>query len=526
MSFTSLKFILLFALLVILYYCLPHKARWPLLLIFSLVFYSFAGVAANIFIICSSFFSWAGGLLISRSFEKEKCTLSSLPEGSSRESKKEIKFPFGRRRKFVLLIGLGLNLLLLGSLKYTNFFIDNLNTVLGINIERLSLLFPLGISFYTFRNISYLVDVYWKKVESEKNYLKLLLFSSYFPMIIQGPIARWEELKNELFAEKHFSSRTLRSGLSRMLLGYFKKLVIADRLLPVVSGLCAPGAEYRGIFVLIAALLYAAQLYADFTGGIDISLGMSECLGIRLCENFRRPYFSRNISEYWRRWHISMGTWFRDYVFYPLSLSRPLMRLSRASRAFSPALSRKLSVYISTIVTWFLTGLWHGPAWNFIVWGLLNAFFILLAEEFKPVSEKFRKAFPKLIDSKLYAGFEITRTFLLMCAIRCFDCYRNVPITFAMLKSLFLPNQTTKQVIRTLLSFGLVSADYLVLFIGIAVLIFVSLYESKYGDIRLKLEELRPLYRDLVYLAFVTVVLIFGVYGFGYEQTDFIYNQF
>ncbi len=526
MSFTSLNFILLFALLVILYYCLPHKTRWPLLLIFSLVFYSFAGIEANIFIVCSSFFSWACGLLISHGFKREKLALSSLPEDSTRDDKKNIKSLFGRKRKYALIIGLGLNLILLGSLKYTNFFIDNLNTVFGTNIGKPSLLFPLGISFYTFRNISYIVDVYWKKVDSEKNYLKLLLFTSYFPLIIQGPIARWEKLKNELFEEKSFSSRTLRSGLSRMLFGYFKKLVIADRLLPVVTGLCAPGAEYKGIFVLIAALFYAAELYADFTGGIDIAIGMSECLGIKLPENFKRPYFSRNIAEYWRRWHISMGAWFKDYVFYPLSLSGFLMKLSRASRALSPALSRKLSVYISTVVTWFLTGLWHGPAWNFIVWGLLNAFFILLAEEFKPFSERFRNRCPRLVGSKLYTGFEIMRTFLLMCAIRCFDCYRNVPLTFAMIKSLFVPNQTTKPVVQTLLSFGLVSADYIVVFIGVVILVSVSLYESKHGDIRLKLEELKPLYRDLIYLSLVTIVLVFGVYGFGYEQTEFIYNQF
>lgn len=526
MSFISLNFLLLFALLVIIYYCLPHRIRWILLLLFSLFFYSFAGLEANIFIICSSFFSWACGRLISKGFSAEKLALSSLPEGSSLEDRKALKSAFQYKRKLVLLIGLALNLVLLASLKYTNFFIDNINSLFGSKLERLNLLFPLGISFYTFRNISYLVDVYWEKTDSERNYFKLLLFTSYFPLIIQGPIARWAELKNEFFYEKSFSSLRLRSGLYRMLWGYFKKLVIADRLLPVVTGLCAPGEEYEGIFVLIAALFYAAQLYADFTGGIDITIGMSECLGIKLPENFKRPYFSKNIAEYWRRWHISMGTWFRDYVFYPLSLSPFLMKLSRASRTLSPAISRKLSVYISTLVTWFLTGLWHGPAWNFVVWGLLNAFFILLAEEIRPLSERFRKRFPSLIASRLYAGFEITRTFLLMCAIRCFDCYRNVPVTFSMLKSLFTPNQTGKPIVQTLLSFGLSSADYILILVGISFLIFVSLFESKHGDIRLSLEKLRPLYRDLIYLSLIAAVLVFGIYGFGYEQTEFIYNQF
>ena len=327
---------------------------------------------------------------------------------------------------------------ILAALKYTNFLITNVNALFSADIAAVDWVLPLGISFYTFQTVSYVIDVYWEKVEPEKNILRVALFTSFFPLLIQGPISRFGDLKDTLFAEHKADFKQISFGLQRILWGYFKKLVIADRLLVAVTALCGDPSTYTGAYVFIGAVLYAAELYADFTGGIDITIGVAQVLGIKVKENFIRPYFSRNIAEYWRRWHISMGTWFKDYIFYPLSVAPWLLKLSKSARKkISDGFGRKLSVYVSTIVTWFLTGLWHGAAWNFVVWGLLNAFFILLAEEFKPVSQRFRAKHERLVSGFGYRVFETLRTFLLMCSLRVLDCYRDVEVSFRALGTVF-----------------------------------------------------------------------------------------
>ena len=283
---------------------------------------------------------------------------------------------------------------------------------------------------------------------------------------------------------------------------------------------------YTGAYVFIGAVLYAAELYADFTGGIDITIGVAQVLGIKVKENFIRPYFSRNIAEYWRRWHISMGTWFKDYIFYPLSVAPWLLKLSKSARKkISDGFGRKLSVYVSTIVTWFLTGLWHGAAWNFVVWGLLNAFFILLAEEFKPVSQRFRAKHERLVSGFGYRVFETLRTFLLMCSLRVLDCYRDVAVSFRALGTVFTDFNWGEVFSGALLQLGLTSADYLIAAVGVVIMFAVSCIQEKHGSVREVLWE-KPVLCYAVFFVLAVAVLTFGAYGVGYDATQFIYNQF
>ena len=303
-------------------------------------------------------------------------------------------------------------------------------------------------------------------------------------------------------------------------------LVIADRLLVAVTALCGDPEAYTGAYVFIGAVLYAAELYADFTGGIDITIGIAQVLGISVKENFIRPYFSRNIAEYWRRWHISMGTWFKDYIFYPLSVAPWLLKLSKSARKkISDGFGRKLSVYVSTIVTWFLTGLWHGAAWNFVVWGLLNAFFILLAEEFKPVSQRFRAKHEKLVSGFGYRAFETLRTFLLMCSLRVLDCYRDVTVSFRAIGTVFTDFNWREAFSGTLLQLGLTGADYIVAFCGVIVMFAVSCVQEKRGSVREALWE-KPVLSYAVFFILAVAVLTLGAYGVGYDASQFIYNQF
>ena len=190
--------------------------------------------------------------------------------------------------------------------------------------------------------------------------------------------------------------------------------------------------------VLLAIVLYSAVIYGDFTGGIDVTIGLSRMLGLEVAENFDRPFSSRSTQEYWNRWHITMGSWFTDYVFYPLSICKPMQRLTKWSKAhLGKVVGMRLPVYLATLVTWFLTGLWHGASWNFIVWGVLNGVVILVSRELSPLYAKFHKRFPKLGENVVYGGFCAVRTFFLMGSIRILDVYRDVPVTARAFFSMF-----------------------------------------------------------------------------------------
>lgn len=527
MLFTSYGFIAFLAVLFALYYVIPKRLQWLLLLAADAVFYACAGWKGLCFMAATVVVSWAATNLMGASLKEQKDFLSS-PEGRAleRPERKAYKKQCKKRRKLIFVLALIADIGILAALKYTNFLINNVNAIFSADIASVDWVLPLGISFYTFQTVSYVIDVYWEKVEPERNILRAALFTSFFPLLIQGPISRFGDLKDTLFAGHKADFKQISFGLQRILWGYFKKLVIADRLLVAVTALCGDPEAYTGAYVFIGAVLYAAELYADFTGGIDITIGIAQVLGISVKENFIRPYFSRNIAEYWRRWHISMGTWFKDYIFYPLSVAPWLLKLSKGARKkISDGFGRKLSVYVSTIVTWFLTGLWHGAAWNFVVWGLLNAFFILLAEEFKPVSQRFRAKHEKLVSGFGYRVFETLRTFLLVCSLRVLDCYRDVAVSFCAIGTVFTDFNWREAFSGELLQLGLTGADYIVAFCGVAVMFAVSCVQEKRGSVRELLWE-KPVLSYAVFFILAVAVLTFGAYGVGYDASQFIYNQF
>lgn len=526
MLFTSYRFIAFLAVLFLLYYRIPKRFQWLLLLAADVLFYACAGWKGLVFLCVTVLVSWYAGLRMGRSFDRQKRFLKS-PEGKAlpREERKVWKKKRENYRKLVLTLALLVDLGILAALKYTNFLISNVNSLFSIELAGVDWVLPMGISFYTFQTVSYLIDVYWEKVEAENNLLRVGLFTSFFPLLVQGPISRFGDLKRTLYAEHSFDFQGFSFGMQRILWGYFKKLVVADRLLPAVKALCGAPDQYNGAFALIGALFYAAELYADFTGGIDITIGVAQVLGIEVKENFIRPYFSRNIAEYWRRWHISMGTWFKDYVFFPMSAAPKLMKLSKKIRARWDGFGRKMPVYLSTLVTWFLTGLWHGAAWNFVVWGLLNAVIILIAEEFKPLTTKFREKYPRLTGSFGYQVFEILRTFFIMCSLRMLDCYRNVPVSFRAFGSIFTAGKWREVFSGPLLELGLSVWDYRIAGLGVLLMFLVSVLQERHGSVR-ELIWKKPALPYVVFPLLALLVLCFGAYGVGYDASQFIYNQF
>ena len=530
MLFTSFAFVLFVAVTVLLYFTLPKRVQWCVLLCASLAFYFFAGAEYFVFILYTSALTYLTARLLQDRADKEDALIEEMKaSGASKTERKAARAACKRRRFRILVGGLLLGFGLLAVLKYTAFFMEGVSSVVtlfgGAPIAIPSLLLPLGISFYTFQSMGYLIDVYRKGVRAERNFLRLLLFVSYFPQLLQGPISRFGALQEHLTGEHTFKGTTFRAGVLRVLWGYFKKMLVADTAMIGIKTLIEGADRFTGVYVFLLILLYSAQIYGDFTGGIDITIGISEMLGIPVAENFNRPFSSKSTKEYWNRWHITMGTWFTDYVFYPLSVSRPMQNLSlRACERFGNGFGMRLPVYLATVATWFLTGLWHGAGWNFIVWGLLNCLVILVSRELEPLYRRFHKRFGSLCDSRAYGCFQAMRTFLLMGLIRSLDCYRNVPRTFALWWSMVTNLNVGELFGGGLTSFGLGVAEWCVILVGCAVIFVVSKVSAK-QPLRQKVAA-SPVLWCAVCCALLFCVLIFGAYGIGYDASQFIYTQF
>jgi alginate O-acetyltransferase complex protein AlgI len=383
----------------------------------------------------------------------------------------------------------------------------------------------MGISFYIFQSVGYMIDVYRGKYPPEANLFRFALFVSFFPQLIQGPISRFDDLSKTLYQEHAFNGRTVSFGLQRILWGFFKKVVIADRIMAAVTTIVKTPDQYTGIYVLLGMLFYAVQLYADFTGGIDITIGIAQVLGIKVAENFERPFFAKSITEFWRRWHITMGTWFRDYIFYPISISRPMLNLAKKSRArFGDNFGKRVTVYLSTIVVWFATGIWHGASWNFVVWGLLNGLVIIISQELSPFYSWFHKTF-NVRDKFAFRLFQVVRTVLLMSSLRILDCYRNVGLSFRQFGTMFTTWNVGEIFQGSLLKLGLSVSDYVILILGVALMTTVSLLQRS-GSLREKLADRPSALRYALTIGAIMVILTVGAYGIGYDSAQFIYNQF
>ena len=267
--------------------------------------------------------------------------------------------------------------------KYFNFFSGNASGLLqriGIPVvlPALDLMIPIGISFYTLQAIAYMTDVYRGKYRADKNFFKFMLFMSYFPQIVQGPIARYDFLANQLYEGRDMEYKRCTFGIQLILWGYIKKLVIADRLAVPVNEIFNNFNEYTGMLVLLAAIGYGLQVYADFSGGMDIARGVSQVFGIELQLNFKQPYFARSIEEFWRRWHITLGAWMKDYIFYPLSLSKLSGNIGKKARLlFGSSIGKKIPSFIAMFIVYFLVGFWHGAEWKYIFYGIWNGLFIM-----------------------------------------------------------------------------------------------------------------------------------------------------
>lgn len=530
MLFTSYAFPAFIACLFLLYYLIPGRFQWKLLLAASYLFYFIAGPSWLLYILTTTVTVYFAALRIENMGLQQKSYLKTHKDQLSKEEKKAYKDRVKTGQWRWLLTCLLLNLGILAVVKYTNFAIFNVNGLLRAagsekQLDFWDIALPMGISFYTFQALGYLIDVYRGTVAAQQNPFKLALFVSFFPQLIQGPISRFGDLARSLYEEHAFDARRFCFGLERILWGYFKKLVIADRILTGVNTIIRDTETYRGAYVFVGMMFYALELYADFTGGIDITIGIAQAMGIGVKENFNRPYFSKSVKEYWRRWHITMGTWFTDYIFYPISVCKPMLRLSRFARArLGENIGKRIPVYLSSFAVWLATGIWHGASWNFVVWGLGNWVVLMISQELEPLYARFHSHFD-VQGRGGYKLFQVLRTILVMSCLRTFDCYRDVPLTFRMFGTLFTEHNWHILWDGSLLNIGLGIVDYGVLLAGLSTLVAVSLLQRR-GSIRERIAAKPYPARFLLWYGLFLAVLLAGAYGIGYDASQFIYNQF
>ena len=515
MAFLSGGFLLLVLGLLIIYYALPKRFRYLALLAGSVAFYALAGRGYLPFLCITVLSVYFTARLLGQSLEKQKAYVAEHKKELPKEALNAYKKTENRKRNILFLGCLLLNLGLLAALKYTSFILSAVRAPFAVHW-----VLPLGISFYTFQSVGYLIDVKRGKYAPEGNLLRYALFASFFPQMVQGPISRYDMLSNTLYEGAGFDLDRLGRGLARILWGAAKKLIVADRLLTMG----AVAGDVPGSLVLLQMILYALRLYADFTGGIDMALGVGELFGVAMPENFDRPYLSKSIEEYWTRWHMTMGSWFRDYVFYPLNVSKRFLKWTKGLRGrFGNGFLSRLPLYTATLVTWLATGVWHGAGWNYALWGLTNGIVIIVSLTLKPLYDRFHRRFPGLKERKAYGAFEVLRTFFLMCLIRLWDIYPSPWLVWSAFSSLFV-NFRADVLAQVLPKLGLGVGDWLILLAMAAWMLFVSLKKGE-GSFRTKYLN-DPWKLWLAAGALLILVLLFGAYGPGYVASDFIYGRF
>lgn len=531
MAFVSFAFIGFMAIVAALYFVFPQKARWIVLLIASYVFFWVNSEWLILALFAQTLGTFLFGLWIQRIEDRDAPELAKLMAEKNREAAKNLKIATRARKRRVLIAGIIFNLGALGSLKYFDFFSENANALLsliGIQIPHLGILVPIGLSFYSLQAISYLIDLRRNKMEADRNLFHFMLFMSYFPQIVQGPIPRYHQLAHQLYEGHSFDYQRLCYGAQLILWGFMKKLVLADRIAIPVNQLFDNWTSYDGLILFIAAAGYGLQVYADFSGGIDIARGFSQVLGIELEQNFRQPYFSKSVTEFWRRWHITLGAWMRDYVFYPLSMSKVLTGFGKiAGKVVGSKTGRRLAPCIATFLVFFCVGLWHGPRWTYVGYGIWNGIFLSLATVLPEFYAFLKRKLHINDESKPWHVFQMFRTFIIAAISRFFPRATTLSQALGMFSSMLLGwNNISFITDGTLLNIGLDVANWVIVIAMIVIMFVVGVIHERNISIREVLSRQILIVRWTVYLAAILIVLVFGVYGTEYDAAAFIYQQF
>lgn len=535
MAFNSFVFLVFLAVVLLLYYILPKKIRWLILLIASYTFYLYSGVEHVFYILGTTLLTYLAARLMQRIRERTQQKIDARGKEITREEKAALKKSSQRKVRLLQVASVLINLGVLAYVKYLNFFIGNLNELFtlfrwDVSMPLINIIVPLGLSYYTFNSIGYLVDVGRGKYAAERHLGKFALFVSFFPSIVQGPLCRYGDVGTQLRQEHKFEYNNLKYGAQLMLWGFFKKLVIADRLAAVTATIFSPSfADYSGSEIFFGVLAYSFQIYGDFSGGTDITRGVAQMFGINLPVNFARPFFATSMADFWRRWHMSLGAWMREYVFYPIMLCKPVAGLSKKFRQKYGAYAGKMVPSVAApMVVFFLIGIWHGLTWQYIVNGLYNAILISAAVAFTPLFEKTVKVLRIRTETFSWRLFQMVRTFTLLCISRIIVKAPSLGEAWKMIRAMFTDFRFGffTGIDGSIFKLGLTEQDMTLILVCIAVLLVVGILQERGMAIRETLAKQNLLFRWLIILALLFTVLIFGIYGPAYDASKFIYGGF
>lgn len=510
MELISFEFLFFSIISIILYFITPIKIKWITLLISSLyfLFYKNFSIVTIIEMLMILITAYGAGLMID-------------------------KYQGQKKSNIYLIVSIIIIVSELFILKYSSLIIGPINYLLNLaNISyKVSLDVPnslVGISYYSLMMIGYIVDIHRGSYKAEKNIFKCALFMSYFPILVSGPIIKYGDVKKNLYEGNRFNYHNLCYGLVRILWGIFKILIISQRINLFVDNVFIQlNAEAVGVYSILAILLFPIQLYTNFSGSIDIIMGISRIIGIELPENFKAPFFSTSITEFWRRWHITLGEWLRNYIFYPLLKSSLMQKVNKKLKnKFNKTIGNKVSLYISMLIMWTLIGIWHGGKLTFIIGsGLIQFVFMMFEDILEPITDKLFKKIAINKDVFSYKVFCIIRTYLLFSIALVFFRANSVGQAFEVFKSIFVYNPWVLLDNSSIYIMGIDLLDFRILIIGLMIL-FVVERLSIDGDVIEKLFKQNIVFRWLIIYALFFFVLIYGWYGPGYNPADFIYANF
>lgn len=517
MNLLSINFVLFLFVTLSIYYLVPKTKQWLVLLLASYFFYAQAGIKYLLYIILTTLTTFFSSLKIESVLFNNK--------GLDRKNDKEIINDNKKKANQYFIFTLIINFGILVFLKYREF---TLNLLGWEGLFTRKFLLPLGISFYTFQSMGYLIDVKRGKTRASDHLGKFALFVSYFPQIIQGPISRWKDLAPQFEDAHKFKYDNLVNGILLVSFGLFKKIVIAERASVVVNTIFENSQNYTGIMLFLGALFYSIQIYGDFSGGIDMIRGVSEMFDIHLVDNFNHPYFSRSISEFWKRWHITLGSWMRDYIFFPLALSKPFGKLGRKSRkVFGPFLGKQIPSAIASVIVFIIVGAWHGSSFMFIAYGLYNGVFVLSEPILKPFYAKMRKLFGINDENSVaFVFFQRLRTTFLIVIGRFFSRGNGFRHSISMIKGTFSAWNPWVLFDGSIYKLGLDEKDFSVLIFALIVLFIISYIQEKGKSIRLWIFEEPLVFRWSILIIWFMFILVYGYYGPNISASDFIYRGF
>lgn len=513
MAYHLLGFFAVFLPIVIVVYQLtPSRYRFIVLLAADYVFFMLISGKLVLYLVSTTLLTHYIGLWMERADMVEVC------------DKKAVM----KTRRRILAFGVIVCLMILIVLKYTNFLGITLSGILRKFGSRwyfksMRFLVPVGLSFYTLQAISYMTDVYRRTIKAEPNLAKIALYMSFFPQIMEGPIARFGETAEALYSGRGIEFDNLKFGYQRIVWGLFKKIVVADRIYPAVTNIFENYASYDGSIALFGAVCYTTQLYMEFSGSIDIVIGAGEIFGVRLPENFRQPFLAKNASDFWHRWHITLGTFFKDYIFYPVSLAKPVKNFAKkVKKVCGKNVSKFVAPTVALFCVWFCNGLWHGANWTFIFYGMY--YFVLIFIE-NILEEPVRKITDRLHINRESFGYRALQFVKLVPIVVIGELFFRADTLkdgFMMLGKIFTDFHIT-QLTHLIVKLGMDAYDICVVVLGIVTVSVVGILKEKHIDIRKKIAGWNVVPRWIVWYAAVIIIVVLGAYGSGYAAVDLIY---